>query len=185
MPYGANLARPETIKTELGQRLRDIRKAVGDPQRDEFANELGISDKSLANYERGDRVPDAHVLASYFLKYKVNVTWIVAAEGPMFLDGGPSHPDGSSTGKVAPTVQSDIFRETGKLVQDGHKAKGVTLPPDAQLAETVSRYNELIAAAKNPSDETELRALFPWLQLRISKDLEAAKTAPGSGKRPA
>lgn len=179
------MARPEIIKTDLGQRLRDVRKAVGDPQRDEFAKEIGISDKSLANYERGDRVPDANVLASYFLKYKVNVTWVVAAEGPMFLDGGPPDPDGSAADKDAPAVQSDIFQETSKLVQDGHKEKGVTLPPDAQLAETVSRYNELIAAARNPSDESELRALFPWLQLRISQDLEEAKIAPGSGKRPA
>ncbi|MEP0235570.1 helix-turn-helix transcriptional regulator [Roseibium sp.] len=173
------MARPEIIKTELGRRLRDVRKAVGDPQRDEFANELGISDKSLANYERGDRVPDANVLASYFLKYNVNITWIVAAEGSMFLDGGPPTPDGNGD----PAVQPAVFKATGKLVHESHKAKGVMLPSDAHLAETVSRYNELVAAARNPADESELRALFPWLQLRISQDLEEAQNAPGSGKR--
>lgn len=179
------MARPEIIKTELGQRLRDVRKAIGDPQRDEFANELGISDKSLANYERGDRVPDAHVLACYFLRYKVNVTWIVAAEGSMFLEGGPPTPDKPTSAKQATAVQSDIFKETSKLVRDTHKEKGVTLPPDALLAETVARYNELINAANNPSDETELRALFPWLQLRISQDLDEAIALPGKGKHPA
>ncbi|MEP3428656.1 MAG: helix-turn-helix transcriptional regulator [Roseibium sp.] len=179
------MARPEVIKTELAYRLREVRRTVGDPPRDAFASSLGVGPKSLANYERGDNIPDAKVLLAYREEYKVNGDWLISGEGPMFREGGPPDPDGSPADKFGPVVQSDIFRETGKLVQDGHKEKGVTLPPDAQLAETVSRYNELIAAARNPSDESELRALFPWLQLRISQDLEEAKIAPGSGKRPA
>lgn len=103
----------------------------------------------------------------------------------MFLDRGPRDPSGSPDPENAPAVQSDVFRETGKLVQDSHREKGVSLPPEAHLAETVARYNELCAAAANPSDEAELRALFPWLKLRIARDLEDAQSAPGTGKRPA
>ncbi|GAA0774683.1 hypothetical protein GCM10009077_10810 [Roseibium denhamense] len=103
----------------------------------------------------------------------------------MFLNGAPPEPGGSSPDSGKPMVQSDVFRETGKLVQDSHREKGVSLPPEAHLAETVARYNELSAAAANPSDEAELRALFPWLKLRIARDLEAARSAPGTGKRPA
>ncbi|MBO9420107.1 hypothetical protein J7481_11420 [Labrenzia sp. R4_2] len=120
---------------------------------------------------------------AYREQYKANGDWLILGEGAMFLNGGPPAPMGPVTDKQDPTVQSDIFKETYKLVQDTHREKGVTLPPDAQISETVVRYNELIAAAKNPSDETELRALFPWLQLRISRDLDEAKHAPGSGKR--
>jgi hypothetical protein len=94
-------------------------------------------------------------------------------------------PEGTRTNTDEPAVQSSIFKETGKLVQETHKAKGIILPPDALLAETASRYNELVAAARNPADEAELRALFPWLQLRVAQDLEEAQRAPGSGKRPA
>ncbi|WP_289034367.1 helix-turn-helix transcriptional regulator [uncultured Roseibium sp.] len=177
------MARPENTKTELGQRLRAFRKAVGDPSRDDFAKTLGLSFKSLGNYERGDSVPDANVLLAYRQTCHMNVDWLISGAGSMFLDGGPHVPDGPSGGSGKPAVQSGIFKETGKLVHESHKAKGVTLPSDAHLAETVSRYNELVAAARNPADESELRALFPWLQLRISQDLEEAQNAPGSGKR--
>ncbi|MEP5810507.1 MAG: helix-turn-helix transcriptional regulator [Roseibium sp.] len=178
------MARPETIKTELAQRLRDVRHRLGDPVRAEFSKKLGIGQSSLANYERGDSVPDANVLLAYREQFGVNGDWLISGQGPMFLNGTPPTPDGLFTDNGKPTVQSDIFKETGKLVQESHKAKGVTLPPDAHLAETVSRYNELISAAKNPADESELRALFPWLQLRISQDLETAEETPSSCNRP-
>jgi len=70
-------------------------------------------------------------------------------------------------------------------VRETHKAEGVTLPPDAQVAETVTRYNELLARADDPQDPAELRSLYPWLRARIIKDLEAAAADPGSGKRQA
>ncbi len=177
------MARPETIKTELAQRLRDVRHRLGDPVRAEFSKKLGIGQSSLANYERGDSVPDANVLLAYREQFGVNGDWLISGHGPMFLDGGPPESDASVTDDGKPMVQSNIFKETGKLVHESHKAKGVTLPSDAHLAETVSRYNELVAAARNPADESELRALFPWLELRISQDLEEAQNAPGSGKR--
>lgn len=179
------MARPENSKTELGQRLRAFRKALGDPNREEFSRKLKLSFKSLGNYERGDSVPDANVLLAYRQTFNMNVDWLITGAGNMFLDGGPPSTDNLSIEKQDPAVQSDIFKETSKLVQDTHREKGVTLPLGAQLSETVSRYNELIAAARNPSDETELRALFPWLQLRISQDLDEAKNAPGKGKHPA
>ncbi|MEP2760965.1 MAG: helix-turn-helix domain-containing protein [Hyphomicrobiales bacterium] len=179
------MARPETIKTELAQRLREVRRELGDHPRSDLSKKLGIGQSSLANYERGDSVPDAKVLLAYREQFRINIDWLVSGKGAMFLDGGPPVPEETSTGKDAPVVRSDVFKETSKLVQDSAKAIGVTLSIDALLSETVERYNELIAAARNPSDETELRALYPWLQLRISQDLEAAKNVPGSGKRPA
>lgn len=178
------VARPESEpKTDLGRRLRDVRKACAVPDREAFAKILAVSKNSIAHYERGERTPDASVLEAYLDRFGVNLNWLISGHGPMFLDGAPPEPGGSSTDHGKPTVQSGIFKETSKLVHESHKAKGVTLPSDAHLAETVSRYNELVAAARNPADESELRALFPWLELRISQDLEEAQNAPGSGKR--
>jgi len=154
------------------------------PDRVAFAKKLGVSKNSVAHYERGERTPDASVLQAYFDRFSVNLNWLVSGEGEMFLDGGPPDPEGPSTETDAPEVQSEIFRETGKLVRDSHREKGVTLSADAQLIETVARYNELVAAARNPSDEPELRSLLPWIKLRISKDLDEAMKAPGTGKRP-
>lgn len=75
------MARPETIKTELAGRLREVRRAKGDPERDVFAKEIGISAKTLGNYERGDNVPDATALAAYRDAFGVDLNWLVSGEG--------------------------------------------------------------------------------------------------------
>ncbi|MDZ7927886.1 MAG: S24 family peptidase [Agrobacterium sp.] len=86
------MARPEIIKTPLGQRLRDIRKALGDQPREVFAKSLGISEKTLGNYERGDNEPDASVLLAYKEVYGVDVSWLLTGKGPMFSESAMSVP---------------------------------------------------------------------------------------------
>ncbi|MBR7651419.1 helix-turn-helix transcriptional regulator [Brucella oryzae] len=80
------LARPETNKTPLAGRLRDIRRALGDLPRDAFAKSLNVSEKTLGNYERGDNEPDASVLLAYKQVYGVDVSWLLTGEGPMFSE---------------------------------------------------------------------------------------------------
>lgn len=80
------MARPETFKTPLAQRLREIRKSLGDPPRELFAKTLDISEKTLGNYERGDNEPDASVLLAYKQVYGVDVAWLLTGDGPMFSE---------------------------------------------------------------------------------------------------
>lgn len=82
------MARDEKIKSELGQRLRNVREHFGDPDRDAFCLRLGISKGSLGNYERGDRVPDSTVLQSYRVELGVDANWLLTGEGLMFADLG-------------------------------------------------------------------------------------------------
>lgn len=82
------MARPEVEpKTELGKRLREVRLALGDPLRDDAARKLGVSKSSIANYERGERVPDASVLETYRRKYGVDINWLLTGDGKMFQRG--------------------------------------------------------------------------------------------------
>lgn len=76
------MAREEVIKTELGQRLRDVRRSLGDPKREVLAQDLGFSAKTLANYERGDSQPDAAALAAYRTKLNVDTNWLITGEEP-------------------------------------------------------------------------------------------------------
>lgn len=78
------MARPEVLKTELGQRLRLVRQKAGDLSRDEFAQHLGLSSKTLANYERGDTQPDAQALAAYRRFAEVDANWLITGDGEMF-----------------------------------------------------------------------------------------------------
>ncbi|TCT37466.1 XRE family transcriptional regulator [Martelella mediterranea] len=78
------MARDEKIKTDLGQRLRDIRAHFGDPDREVFCQRLGISKGSLGNYERGDRIPDSLVLQAYRRELGVDANWLLTGEGEPF-----------------------------------------------------------------------------------------------------
>lgn len=71
---------------------------------------LGISKGSLANYERGDRVPDSEVVAAYVRELDVNANWIVAGRGEMFEKGRPVK------GKAA--VMLNGFEKLSEDVQD-------------------------------------------------------------------
>ncbi|MCF1454744.1 helix-turn-helix domain-containing protein [Agrobacterium vitis] len=71
-------------KTDLGARIRDVRRKLGDPDRSEFADSLGISKNTLAYYERGERTPDASTLAVYHERFGVNLNWLTTGKGETF-----------------------------------------------------------------------------------------------------
>nr|WP_284324863.1 helix-turn-helix transcriptional regulator [Cypionkella aquatica] len=79
------MARPENEpKTPLAARLRSVRQALGDMDRDDLAAQLNVSKNSIAYYERGDRTPDADTLAAYSRLFNVNMNWVINGEGQMF-----------------------------------------------------------------------------------------------------
>ncbi|WP_273792410.1 helix-turn-helix domain-containing protein [Brucella anthropi] len=81
------MARPESEpKTPLARRLREVRAHFEAEDRGEFAQLLGFAKSSLANYERGERTPDAAVLLAYRDKLGVNLNWLVSGEGQAFSD---------------------------------------------------------------------------------------------------
>ncbi|MCD4662303.1 MAG: helix-turn-helix domain-containing protein [Agrobacterium sp.] len=84
---GKLLARPEAKpKTALAERLRDLRRKLGDPERDLFAQQLGVSKNTLASYERGETEPTASILEAYRQNFGASVLWIVTGQGEMFSE---------------------------------------------------------------------------------------------------
>lgn len=75
------VARPESDpKTPLAERLRQVRKNLGDIDREAFADLVGISKNTLAHYERGERTPDADVLLRYRDHCHVDMNWLVSGD---------------------------------------------------------------------------------------------------------
>lgn len=64
----------EEEKKIIGQRIMSLHEGQS---RAAFAKELGISDSTLGNYERGDRFPDAHFLARLRGRYGVDLNWLI------------------------------------------------------------------------------------------------------------
>lgn len=175
------MARPESEpETELGKRLRLLRKTVGGDDVRIFAEKIGIGKASLYNYEKGDREPTSRVLSAYSQVFGANLHWLLTGAGEMFADVSAA-----PASKELHTIKPEVFRAVGRLVTGLNKAEGITLPPDALLDEQSSAYNALIERAENPSDTDELNSLLPWLETRLKRKLSSAKAAPGTGKRPA
>jgi phage repressor protein C with HTH and peptisase S24 domain len=113
------MARAEVIKTALGQRLRDVRRAVGDRPRDVFAKDIGLSSKTIANYERGDTQPDASAISAYRERFNVDANWLVTGDGEMF---GRISLTKELDNAIARSVAVDLRRigepESGQTSQD-------------------------------------------------------------------
>lgn len=86
------MARPEKIKTPLGQRLTDVRKALGHDNRKSFADLLGMPADTLGTYERGISEPGMQLLNTYNELFGVNLSWVITGRGQMFTEGATEQP---------------------------------------------------------------------------------------------
>ncbi|WP_082837045.1 helix-turn-helix transcriptional regulator [Labrenzia sp. OB1] len=161
-------------------RLRDVRRSVGDLERDVFAKKLGLSANSLARYERGEREPSASVLKAYNSVFGASISWLITGEGEMFADA-MKLPASSNLR----TIDQTVFSQVGLLVIKVYKDESVKLPADVLLDEQASAYNALIKRAENPSDTEELLSLIPWLEARLRRSLKATAVAPETGQQQA
>ncbi len=187
------MARPEIEpKTELGRRLREIRAHFKVEEREAFAARLGISKQALANYERGERVPDASVLEAYRATYGVNLNWLLSGAGDM-IEATPASADGG----IAPAAPADdqrrpttdlniaLLQRLSDLVESVFAESGQALPNRAITGEAGKLYAELSRTIYDLADEEVVEAVLPVLRGRLKKRVLEAAGEPGSGKRSA
>ncbi|RVG68525.1 helix-turn-helix domain-containing protein [Sinorhizobium meliloti] len=173
------MARPEIEpKTALGARLREFRKKLGDPDREEVAKRLGVSKNTLASYERGETEPTAAVMAAYRREFGASLLWLVTGEGAMFDDPSSA---------PAPKQAFDIvlLQRIGDEVQATLIELKQKAPTRAVTAEAGRLYNELLQMVSDIRDEELVEAVLPVIRARFKKRLQQAAADPGSGKRSA
>ncbi|GGB55368.1 hypothetical protein GCM10011316_29280 [Roseibium aquae] len=174
------MARPSKPKTELAQRLVTIR---GDLTRAEFCARLGISDSTYATYERGDRTPDAILLARLTVDCGVDLHWLLTGEGTPARSQGSAEPRPGE--RTAVPIDPDLLKKVARIVERTHAAANIRLPQDARAGELARAYNLVMAKADDPADPLELNSLLPWLETHLTKTLREALNDPGAGKREA
>jgi len=74
-------------KEDLGQRLKEIRNAFSLNQKD-FAQQLGVGNSVLCEFERGNKKPGIDFLILLHEKFNVNIYYVLFGKGSMFLDDG-------------------------------------------------------------------------------------------------
>ena len=73
------------LLVRLGNRVIEARGKLGLKQKD-FAKALGVSASYLSDIELGKTRPSFDFLISCYNKYKLNISWLLVGDGPMFLD---------------------------------------------------------------------------------------------------
>ncbi|WP_412059027.1 helix-turn-helix domain-containing protein [Bartonella sp. DGB2] len=104
------MGRPEkAAKTPVGQRLRAVRAAIGNPPREILARKFLLSKNAVAFYERGEREPNLAVLTAYHELYGVNINWVLTGQGDMFSALPPrSTFDGQHVVQEAETLERTL-----------------------------------------------------------------------------
>lgn len=69
-------------------KLNTLRKELRLSQ-SEFAEKLGVSYRAYTSYERGDRGMPIEFLSSLVNLYSVNLNWLIANNGEMFINEQP------------------------------------------------------------------------------------------------
>jgi transcriptional regulator with XRE-family HTH domain len=70
----------------MNERLRELRKALGFKNQQEFADALNIKRGTIANYEIGRNEPIDAVITLICSKFNVNEEWLRTGEGEMFIE---------------------------------------------------------------------------------------------------
>lgn len=94
----------------LAENLAKLRKHFNLAQ-NEFAEKLDISARAYVNYERGERKPPYELLIKLLRNYNVNLNWIIANEGEMFLTE-------QEFATQYENVKNDILKEVRKMFKE-------------------------------------------------------------------
>ena len=165
-------------KKQIGQRLTDVRLALGYPTRPPFAAVLNIPADTLGSYERGIREPDLSLLGIYGDRFGVNLNWLASGKGQMF-----SEPEAEASRNLL--CFPDLIERLHDRVADVYNDLGQK-PPHRRIArEAASLYNELAKIVQDMGDAEMVEAALPMVTLELKRRLERAAAEPGTGKRSA
>jgi transcriptional regulator with XRE-family HTH domain len=109
---------------------------------------MGASKSTIANYERGDRTPDADSLMAYRDRWQVDLNWLVTGEGAMFT--------GQGAAEVAAEVNMPRLERAIALIEQVLDEDGLELAPAAKAQAVAAAYSLLVPGA----DETPIKTLL-------------------------
>ena len=93
----------------IGQKLKAVRTHYN-LNITEFSEKLGISSRSYSSYEYDERKPSVELLHNLFTVCDVNLNWLIADDGDMFILPEFEKVEDDLTQKV-----EDILRKNGLI----------------------------------------------------------------------
>lgn len=89
------------------QRIKKVRQLLGKSQQ-ALADELGITKQAISNIETGKCAPGLNLLSKLLIDYNINLNYIVAGIGSVFLDNENSNND----------LKNSILKEVEKMLEE-------------------------------------------------------------------
>ncbi len=122
--------------TDFKERLAIIFEESGKLQPD-FAESIGVSEKTYRSYRDGDTQPRVDVLANISKVYNVNCEWLILGEGPIYRDDttqkkGRSLPNRPSNKKDATSPE---FKEMAVQMKEMQKQISTLITTNQQLVD--------------------------------------------------
>lgn len=77
-------AKEAKVKFQIGLRFEEMRREIGLTQQ-QLADELEMSNTTIAQIEKGRNYPQAHALIGLSKLFNVNLNWLLMGKGKMFL----------------------------------------------------------------------------------------------------
>lgn len=123
----------ELKPTSFGERLRQIRKELGETQ-DEFAARIGTSKQVLSRYEVGQRIPKISLVEQYAKSLNVSVDYLMGRDAPQEAAFDSVCTQGN---KPFYKIFIDVTMEMGLLIPDIVRITGLT---DWQVRTIIFRH---------------------------------------------
>ena len=90
---------------EINARFKKIRNLANKSQQD-FANDLEITKQAVSNIETGKSAPSLAVLEKLLEKYNINLNYIVAGIGSIYLINNENYQE----------IRSSLIKEVEKII---------------------------------------------------------------------
>lgn len=133
-----------------------------------FAKETGINDKTLYTYLKG-RPPSTEALFYIYRRYRVNINWLLAGDGPIYIIGEEKKEDDAD----ADPAVADLVADTRRILESGN-----TVAIDT-LQRNIRYFDQAIRQEKEMATQTRLltdqKATLKNMEKRLAA-LEQTKT---------
>lgn len=184
-------------KSGLGQRLRDLRAALGETQKS-MSSRLGLGETTWQSYERGLNKPGAETLEKV-AALGFSVDWLLTGRGAMRPNllpplpsslpspsAAPSPPGNGATGSGlgssiggAGATDPETLGRVWEGVTAVYRAENQRIAPKDQARIVAGLHDRLVAIA----DAAERRGALRYALDRLREELRQAADDPTTGKR--
>lgn len=147
----------------------------------EFASQLGVNKNTIGNYERDQRLPDAHFLQSLQHEFNVSIDWVVTGRGAMHndMDNSPERRDMLSLMEFKKTLEK-FEEDFGAMIADSisriYREEGGAIGPGQLWRLAARMFTEAMAHDRLEDRQSHVAKALADLRKELQKPVKPGET---------